>query len=99
MVDCLCEYAVHSPDWLEFSKAQDALWNFGWDVTKFCEPVYYNDECEDKFGWVDADGNGCAVYEEERWCAEFGESENESSVRAIDACCACGGGTELNVEF
>jgi hypothetical protein len=99
MMDCICEYAVHSPDWLEFSKAQDAMWNLGWDVSKVCEPVYYDDECEDYEGWVDTDGNGCDIYEEERWCAEHGETENENGVKAMFACCACGGGNELHEEF
>jgi hypothetical protein len=99
IIDCVCEYAVYSPDWLESSKAQDALWNLGWDWQKFCEPIYFEDDCEDFPNWKDADGNGCDIYEDERWCAEFGESENEQGISADDACCACGGGDELSDEF
>jgi len=95
LLDCICDYAVQSPDWLEYGKAQDALWNLGWDFEQYCEPLYHDDECEDDASFVDEDGNGCGAYEEERWCAEFGATENADGVTAEDACCACGGGTEL----
>lgn len=88
------DYAVQSPDWLEFGKAQDALWNLGIDGEMFCEPLYHEDECED-LGFIDEDGNGCDVYEDERWCAEFGSVENEEGVTAGEACCACGGGEDV----
>ena len=94
-IDCICDYAVQSPDWLEFGKAQDALWNFGWDYQEFCEPLYNDDECQNYEDFQDDDGNGCEVYEEERWCAEYGNSLNSNGVTADEACCACGGGQEL----
>jgi hypothetical protein len=85
LIDCVCDFAVQSPDWLEYSKAQDALWNMGLDFEQFCEPLYHDNECEDQ-SFIDDDGNGCEVYEEERWCAEFGAQENSDGVSADDAC-------------
>lgn len=96
--ECLCAHAMRSPDWLENSKAKDAIYRLGFNKNDACEPLYDRSKCKDYQDWVDEDGESCRKYEKERWCAEYRDYAPEGDdkyVTAGEACCACGGGTKL----
>ena len=43
--------------------------------------------------WLDSDGDSCAKYKENQWCAQHGDGfANEDGSTANQACCVCGGG-------
>jgi hypothetical protein len=88
MFHCLCEMSW-SPDWLEESKANVALFHFGWEED--CPTIH--DGCVDYPDWKDEiEGMNCQEYEEERYCAEYGKLTDEEGYAANEACCVCGGG-------
>lgn len=96
---CLCDHAVRSPDWLENSKAEDAIYRFGFEYRDVCEPIYDRNKCFDYKGWKDDEGENCKKYEKKRWCAEYRdyapkeERKGEKAyITAGEGCCACGGG-------
>jgi hypothetical protein len=92
---CLCAHVVRSPDWLENSKAEDAIYRFGLDAREVCEPLYDHDKCLDYKDWKDEEGENCQKYERKRWCAEYRDyapKNDKKYVTAGEACCACGGG-------
>jgi hypothetical protein len=92
---CLCAHVVRSPDWLENSKAEDAIYRFGLDAQEVCEPLYDHDKCLDYKDWKDEEGENCQKYERKRWCAEYRDyapKNDKKYVTAGEACCACGGG-------
>ena len=68
--NCLCAHAVRSPDWLESSKAKDAIYRFGFERSDVCEPLYDPKKCFDFKDWKDNEGGNCRKYEKERWCAD-----------------------------
>lgn len=97
LLKCLCAHAVRSPDWLEDSKADDAIYRLGFDKKDVCEPLYDRSQCSDYKDWKDEDGEPCRTYEKKRWCAEYSDyapSNDENYVTAGVGCCACGGGNK-----
>lgn len=94
----LCSHAIRSPDWLENSKADEAIYRLGFDKYKECKPWYDRTKCSDYKDWVDEDGEPCRTYERKRWCAEYRdyvpEKGGDKYVTAGKACCACGGGNK-----
>jgi hypothetical protein len=88
MFHCLCDMAW-SPDWLEESKANAALYNLGWEEE--CPAIH--DGCVDYPNWEEEnDESTCQEYEEENYCAEYGHLTDEEGTPANEACCICGGG-------
>jgi len=68
----------------------------------------YNDKtCADTAGWKDTDGDGCSSYSQLFYCTRDGKPGvgwheewgtlsgfHVNGVSALEACCACGGGTD-----
>mmetsp|Transcript_31441 Transcript_31441/g.73437 ORF Transcript_31441/g.73437 Transcript_31441/m.73437 type:complete len:857 (+) Transcript_31441:80-2650(+) len=66
--------------------------------------------CEEDSEWVDSAGRSCKVYEAERLCTHGGqqgphwdhqkpiEAFAKDGLHALEACCACGGGTHSDLE-
>jgi len=87
---CLCDL-TRSPDALEEVKGEETINRLGFQEGD-C-PRLYDERCMDLDGWRDSEGDDCQTYEVNRWCAEYGEKEDQRGVIADDACCACGGGS------
>lgn len=95
MFHCLCEMAW-SPDWLEESKANLALNNLGWE--SYCPAIH--DGCADYLDWEEnTHGTTCQEYEEEHYCAEYGNLTDEEGIAGHEACCVCGGGISEHDEL
>lgn len=89
LFNCLCVIAKRSPDWLEIVNAEEALHHLGWRDS--CPS--FHDRCSDYPGWTFLDSDeDCPEFEQERYCATYGETKNENGTSANEACCACGGG-------
>lgn len=89
MKECFCDL-FHSKDWLESSKADDALSRLGMSGT--CTPPHYKN-CVDFHEWRNEFGETCALYAENEWCDEFGHlMSKDGGVKANEACCICNGG-------
>mmetsp|Transcript_19216 Transcript_19216/g.19494 ORF Transcript_19216/g.19494 Transcript_19216/m.19494 type:complete len:513 (-) Transcript_19216:140-1678(-) len=96
---CLCIVSL-SDDWIEASKAHDALYHIGVaneEVDCFEERLRYlhDDFCQDEPSWEDSQRNSCATYKAEQLCVYADDlAEAHSDIEsASEACCVCGGGT------
>ena len=93
-VVCFCELTL-SADWLEYEKAEDALYRLGLSVDEHC-PLPYDESCEDVDGWISSDGKNCVDYEIEALCIEYGDVfDKDGNMDANEACCICGGGVGM----
>jgi hypothetical protein len=56
-------------------------------------------ECSDMpLGWYDSTGDNCLWYAEGTRCNDFGGTDKKFGKTANQACCACGGGSNLDVD-
>lgn len=87
---CLCEIYRDTPDPYEEDKAFTALYRLSWD--SHCPNI--QDTCTDTKGWAEAEtGKSCLDIQNEKLCATMGENRGKgTSLKANEACCACGGG-------
>jgi hypothetical protein len=87
---CLCEIYLDTPDSYEEEKAFTALYRLSWD--SHCPNA--QDYCDDTKGWTEAEtGKSCLDIQNEKLCATLGGNPGKgTSLRANEACCACGGG-------
>lgn len=53
--------------------------------------------CSDVEGWVDSDGDGCDVYEQNDYCSLYGNFFENDGHTASTACCACQGITSTSI--
>ena len=82
-----CDYALSASDFLS-----PAL------VYQSSEATQTDDHCQDIPNWVDSDGDGCETYAQRAWCFSpwILHYASASGLSAAVACCACGGGIQLN---
>ena len=68
-------------------------------IYKTVPPRENSEQCVDSPGWVDKYGRDCADWEQGGWCADIGDNLFffDDAGTANAACCACGGGTNVNV--
>ncbi|CAB9526035.1 metalloproteinase dpy-31 [Seminavis robusta] len=64
------------------------------------ERLLQNEECSDvPLGWYDAHGDSCLWYADGTRCDDYGSGNGNFGKTANQACCACGGGSNIDSQF